>query len=261
MKIILNYLKNLFSKKQDNKLQNQNDILFKIKLKIEELEDLKIQVNDYINDTKEDLNWLNYQNILFPSFENIFKKIVINNFWFKDTKFTEDFFKILYLIQKKNLFIIIDSNPIIIIENNQKEIVLFKIFMIYDHIYNILNKLVCINVSNDENYAKCIIIANLLFFIKKIENKNADLEKIIENYAHSFEVNYVLKRLNSNISLTPKNEGNSVEVPISLVGIVESMRKELVEIKLSNKYYNKTDNCFALYFNKKKSYKNLKKSL
>ena len=38
MKKILNYIKNLFSEKQDNETQDQNDILFLIDLKIEELE-------------------------------------------------------------------------------------------------------------------------------------------------------------------------------------------------------------------------------
>ena len=39
--------------------------------------------------------------------------------------------------------------------------------MIYNHVYNILNKLVYINVSNKDQYAKSIIIANLLFFFRK----------------------------------------------------------------------------------------------
>ena len=43
MKKILNYIKNLFSEKQDNETQDQNDILFLIDLKIEELGNLKIQ--------------------------------------------------------------------------------------------------------------------------------------------------------------------------------------------------------------------------
>ena len=84
--------KNLFLKKEDYKFEDQNDILFIIDLKIEELENLKIQVNDYINNTKEDVNWVNYENVLSPVFGNLFKEIVINNFWFKDEKFTEDFF-------------------------------------------------------------------------------------------------------------------------------------------------------------------------
>jgi len=250
--------KNLFLKKEDYKFEDQNDILFIIDLKIEELENLKIQVNDYINNTKEDVNWVNYGNVLSPVFGNLFKEIVINNFWFKDEKFTEDFFEILYLIEKNYFFIVIDLNPTIIIEKDQKEIVLFKISMIYNHVYNILNKLVYINVSNKDQYAKSIIIANLLFFLEKVENKNKNLKKIIEKYTHSSDVNYVLKRLNSHISLTIDNEEDTFEICISLVGIVESMRKEMQEIKLSKKYYNKTDNCFAQYFKIKKSYKNLK---
>jgi len=156
--------KNLFLKKEDYKFEDQNDILFIIDLKIEELENLKIQVNDYINNTKEDVNWVNYENVLSPVFGNLFKEIVINNFWFKDEKFTEDFFEILYLIDNNNFFIVIDLDPTIFIEKDQKEIVLFKISMIYNHVYNILNKLVYINVSNKDQYAKNIIIANLLFF-------------------------------------------------------------------------------------------------
>lgn len=53
--------KNLFLKKEDYKFEDQNDILFIIDLKIEELENLKIQVNDYINNTKEDVN----QNLVY----------------------------------------------------------------------------------------------------------------------------------------------------------------------------------------------------
>ena len=250
--------KNLFLKKEDYKFEDQNDILFIIDLKIEELANLKIQVNDYLNNTKEDVNWVNYENVLSPVFGNLFKEIVINNFWFKDEKFTEDFFEILYLIENNNFFIVIDLDPTIFIEKDQKEIVLFKISMIYNHVYNILNKLVYINVSNKDQYAKNIIIANLLFILEKVENKNKNLEKIIEKYTHSSGVNYVLKRLNSHISSAIDNEEDTFEIRISLVGIVESMRKEIQEIKLSKKYYNKTDNCFAQYFNRKKSYKNLK---
>lgn len=261
MNKILNYLKNKINIKNDMINEEENDILFKIDQKIKELEKLKEQVIKYLNNSKEDANWINYQNILFKSFENIFKKIIINNFWFKDKEFTADFFKILHLIQENNFFIIIDSNPIIIIEKDQKEIVLFKISMIYDHIYSILNKLVYINVSNNHEYAKNIIMVNLLFFIEKIENKNDNLKEIIEKYAHSSSINNLLIRLNSNISLTSKNEGNIFEVCISLVAIIESMRREVEKIKLSKKYYNQTDNRFALYFNKKKNYKNLKKSL
>ena len=258
MKKILNYIKNLFSEKQYNETQDQNDILFLIDLKIEELENLKFQVNDYINNTKEEVSWVNYGNVLSPVFGNLFKEIVINNFWFKDEKFTEDFFEILYLIENNNFFIVIDLDPTIFIEKDQKEIVLFKISMIYNHVYNILNKLVYINVSNKDQYAKNIIIANLLFILEKVENKNKNLEKIIEKYTHSSGVNYVLKRLNSHISSAIDNEEDTFEIRISLVGIVESMRKEIQEIKLSKKYYNKTDNCFAQYFKIKKSYKNLK---
>ena len=88
MKKILNYIKNLFSEKQDNETQDQNDILFLIDLKIEELENLKIQTNNYISNTEaEDINWVNYQNILSPYFAELFKNIVINNFRFRDAKF------------------------------------------------------------------------------------------------------------------------------------------------------------------------------
>ena len=147
MKKILNYIKNLFSEKQDNETQDQNDILFLIDLKIEELENLKIQTNNYISNTEaEDINWVNYQNILSPYFAELFKNIVINNFRFRDAKFTEIFFDIIYLIQKNNFFIIIDENPIIIKSGDQKEIELFKIFLIRSHVYCILNKLIYINV-------------------------------------------------------------------------------------------------------------------
>ena len=147
MKKILNYIKNLFSEKQDNETQDQNDILFLIDLKIEELENLKIQTNNYIsNKEAEDINWVNYQNILSPYFAELFKNIVINNFRFRDAKFTEIFFDIIYLIQKNNFFIIIDENPIIIKSGDQKEIELFKIFLIRSHVYCILNKLIYINV-------------------------------------------------------------------------------------------------------------------
>ena len=140
MKKILNYIKNLFSEKQDNETQDQNDILFLIDLKIEELENLKIQTNNYISNTEaEDINWVNYQNILSPYFAELFKNIVINNFRFRDAKFTEIFFDIIYLIQKNNFFIIIDENPIIIKSGDQKEIELFKIFLIRSHVYCILN--------------------------------------------------------------------------------------------------------------------------
>ena len=143
MKKILNYIKNLFSEKQDNKTQDQNDILFLIDLKIEELGNLKIQTNNYISNTEaEDINWVNYQNILSPYFAELFKNIVINNFRFIDAKFTEIFFDIIYLIQKNNFFIIIDENPIIIKSGDQKEIELFKIFLIRSHVYCILNKLI-----------------------------------------------------------------------------------------------------------------------
>ena len=129
MKKILNYIKNLFSEKQYNETQDQNDILFLIDLKIEELENLKIQTNNYISNTEaEDIDWVNYQNILSPYFADLFKNIVINNFRFRDAKFTEIFFDIIYLIQKNNFFIIIEENPIIIKSGDQKEIELFKIF-------------------------------------------------------------------------------------------------------------------------------------
>ena len=36
-----------------------------------------------------------------------------------------------------------------------------------------------------------------------------------------------------------------------MVSIIESMRREAEEIMVE-KYYNKTDNCFAQYFNRKK---------
>ena len=155
MKKILNYIKNLFSEKQDNETQDQNDILFLIDLKIEELENLKIQTNNYISNTEaEDINWVNYQNILSPYFADLFKNIVINNFRFRDVKFTEIFFEIIYLIQKNNFFIIIDENPIIIKSGDQKEIELFKIFLIRSHVYSILNKLIYINVSKKEDQHK-----------------------------------------------------------------------------------------------------------
>lgn len=262
MKKILNYIKNLFSEKQDNETQDQNDILFLIDLKIEELGNLKIQTNNYISNTEaEDINWVNYQNILSPYFADLFKNIVINNFRFRDAKFTEIFFDIIYLIQKNNFFIIIDENPIIIKSGDQKEIELFKIFLIRSHVYCILNKLIYINVSKKEDYAKDIIMGNLLFFLKKIENKNENLEKIIEKCDSLYKVNYILAKLNSHISFTEDNEvEDTLEIPlcISMVSIIESMRREAEEIKCSKKYYNKTDNCFAQYFNRKKSYKNLK---
>ena len=75
------------------------------------------------------------------------------------------------------------------------------------------------------------------------------------------KVNYILAKLNSHISFTEDNEvEDTLEIPlcISMVSIIESMRREAEEIKWSKKYYNKTDNCFAQYFNRKKSYKNLK---
>ncbi len=257
MKKILIFIKDKFFKKENYKLEDENNILLLIEDNIEQLEYLKKQVISCINNSEKHENWINYENVLIGKFKYFYKKIVINNFWFEDMDFRDYLLKIFYLIQENNFFIKIEPNPINIVSEGQKEVTLFKIAIIDQHIYNILNKLLYINVQNNPEYARSIIIANLIFIISKIENKNGDLEEIIEKYNHSSSVKYVLENLNSNIWFAENKESTLKELKISLVSIVESMKREVSEMKLSKKYYNQTDKCFARYFIVSKRYKNL----
>ncbi|HJE02780.1 MAG TPA: hypothetical protein K8U92_02800 [Aliarcobacter thereius] len=252
--------------KEITMLLEKNELLEMVDFQIESLNNLKKQIknkDEYLNSNNQE-NYLYCDSLLRKDFRKLFVKILSNNFWFDYIDFGNQLFKLFYLVQNSNFFIIIDENPLkieeITEEGASREVLLFKASKLKSHLHDVINKMIH-NTSTllSSSYYQEILKANILFLIEKVENKNTELEEIIKSYYSDSSVAYICNLINSHVDLSSDNKiALNHRLYISLYTSIVSIRKEIDEMHEKHIYYNQTDNCFAKLLKGKKRYKNTK---